>query len=108
MRTDNRPRVKEQLADGSWLVEIYPTAPKDKQNADLPSAITLRKVEFMVEGHTTKYTLYTSLLDSKSFPAKALAELYHKRWEIELAFDELKTEMLLRKEALRSNLPARV
>ena len=34
--------------------------------------------------------------------------LYHERWEIELGYDELKTEMLDREEALRSKSPVAV
>ena len=41
-------------------------------------------------------------------PAADLAALYHDRWELELAFDELKTHTLDRAEALRSKAPARV
>src|SRR5262245_5318513 len=43
-----------------------------------------------------------------SAPAAELAALYHERWELELAFDELKTHTLDRAEALRSKAPARV
>jgi hypothetical protein len=31
--------------------------------------------------------------------------LYHERWEIELGYDEIKTEMLDREEAIRSKTP---
>ena len=34
--------------------------------------------------------------------------LYHERWEIELGFDELKTGVLAREEAVRSQSPAAV
>lgn len=49
--------------------------------------------------------IVTSLLDHEEFPAQELVELYHQRWEIELAYDEVKTHMLDRKESLRSLLP---
>ena len=41
-------------------------------------------------------------------PSAELAALYHERWELELAFDELKTHTCDRVEALRSKAPARV
>ena len=34
-----------------------------------------------------------------------MVALYHERWELELAFDEVKTELLEREEALRSKTP---
>ena len=46
-----------------------------------------------------------SLTDHEEYDAQELVELYHERWEIEIAFDELKTHMLQRKECLRSRLP---
>jgi hypothetical protein len=41
-------------------------------------------------------------------PAAELVELYHERWEIELGYDEIKTEMLEREETLRSRSPGAV
>jgi hypothetical protein len=41
-------------------------------------------------------------------PAAELAALYHDRWELELAFDELKTHTLERADAPCSKAPARV
>jgi hypothetical protein len=50
-------------------------------------------------------TLLTSLTDAKAFPAREIAALYHERWEIELGYDEIKTEMLDREESIRSKTP---
>ena len=47
-------------------------------------------------------TLLTSMLDPEQYPATEMAALYHERWEIELGYDETKTHMLERQEALRS------
>ncbi len=44
----------------------------------------------------------TSLLDPDEWPADQVVGLYHERWELEVGYDELKTHMLHRKEALRS------
>jgi hypothetical protein len=46
--------------------------------------------------------LLTSLTDAERFPADELITLYHERWEIELSFDEVKTELLEREETIRS------
>jgi hypothetical protein len=42
------------------------------------------------------------MLDQKAFPAREIVGLYHERWELELGYDELKTEMLDRLETIRS------
>ena len=39
------------------------------------------------------------------YPASELRALYHERWELELGFNEVKTEMLEREEAIRSKTP---
>jgi len=48
------------------------------------------------------------LLDPIAFPADELRELYHERWELELGFDEVKTDLLERQEAIRSKTPSGV
>ncbi len=47
-------------------------------------------------------TLLTSMLDTAQYPADEIVALYHERWELELGYDEIKTHMLERQEALRS------
>ena len=43
-----------------------------------------------------------SLLDAGAYPAEEILALYHERWELELGYDELKTALLDREEAIRS------
>jgi hypothetical protein len=52
--------------------------------------------------------LRTSLLDPREWPAAEIIVLYHERWDLELALDEIKTETLQRKETLRSRTPTGV
>jgi hypothetical protein len=40
------------------------------------------------------YRLVTTILDHEQAPAFELAALYHERWEIETALDELKCRSL--------------
>ena len=47
----------------------------------------------------------TTILDSGKAPAGELAALYHERWEIETAFDELKTHLRGAQIVLRSKTP---
>jgi IS4 transposase len=51
------------------------------------------------------YRLVTTILDPVDAPAEELAALYHQRWEIETAFDELKTHLRGAKIVLRSKTP---
>ncbi|NOR81625.1 MAG: IS4 family transposase [Methyloprofundus sp.] len=55
--------------------------------AELPDELLIR--EFSVKG-----TVYvTTLMDAKTYPKKSLAELYHRRWQIEVDFRSIKTHM---------------
>lgn len=46
-----------------------------------------------IAGTEPLYRLVTTILDHEQAPAAELAALYHERWEIETAFDELKTHL---------------
>jgi len=52
-------------------------------------------------GYDEEHQLFTNLFDDKSFPAEELILLYHKYWEQELVFDELKTHQ----DPLRATKP---
>lgn len=62
----------------------------------IPESITIRilKVCVSVPGFRT-HVIYvsTTLLDSKLFPAHAIADLYRRRWEVELCFRHIKTTL---------------
>ena len=51
------------------------------------------------------YRLITTILDPEQAPATELAALYHERWEIETALDELKTHLRGAQIVLRSKTP---
>jgi len=77
--------------------------PKDKpanlspeQWAQLPATLTVRQVRFRVSTHRGRcktITLVTTLTDPKLWPPQLLAALYHRRWKIELFWDDLKTTL---------------
>jgi DDE family transposase len=76
---------------------------------DLPETIVVREVTFQVTPpgfRTQSVTLVTTLLDAKTYPAWALAELYLKRWRMELWLRDIKITMDM--EMLRTKTPARV
>ena len=49
--------------------------------------------------------MITNILKAEDAPASELAALYHERWEIELAYDELKNHLKQPGAALRSKIP---
>lgn len=62
----------------------------------LPDALLLREVSFTVRrrGYRSRaICLITTLLDPALYPASKLAQLYHRRWEIEIQFRHLKTTL---------------
>ena len=58
-----------------------------------------------IEGAEPIYRLVSSILNPNKAPASELAALYHQRWEIETAFDELKTHLRGAHMVLRSKTP---
>jgi hypothetical protein len=58
-----------------------------------------------IEGAEPIYRLLTTILDHEEAPAEELAALYHERWEIETALDELKTHLRGSNIVLRSKTP---
>ena len=62
----------------------------------LPATLTLRQIKITVENkgfRVKSFYIITTLLDPVEYPAAELAELYLRRWEVELNFDDLKTTM---------------
>ena len=97
------------LADGSYLACLYEN---EKDRRKKANGIMVRVIEYTLDekaraGHMEKHRLITTLLDEHEHAAQTLVELYHVRWEQELAIDECKTHQLER-PVLRSQTPAGV
>ena len=73
----------------------------------MTSSFVARAVRYQRKGYRPS-CLLTSLVDAKRYPAEELRVLYHERWELELGYGEIKTEMLQRLETIRSKSPAAV
>jgi Transposase DDE domain/Insertion element 4 transposase N-terminal len=98
-----------RLTDGSYLAYIYAS---ERDRTARRGGILVRIIEYTLQepargGQAEKHRLLTTLLDAQRHPAQTLVELYHVRWEEELAIDELKTHELER-PVLRSQTPAGV
>ena len=98
--------VEQMLEDGSYLSTIRPTGVRAAEARS--RAITVRVIDYTLpkladaEPH---YRLMTTLLDAKEAPALELAEVYHRRWEVETVFDELKTHLRQSRRVFRSKTP---
>jgi hypothetical protein len=72
--------------DGSWLSVI--------------GTVRVRVVDAQISVktssgiHTGGYRLITTLLDPRTHPAGELIKLYHRRWEVETAYLEIKSSIL--------------
>lgn len=106
MRAQERTRARlvEVVGEGDELVELDVDRQARAENPMLPERIVLRVLHYRRKGFPAA-RLITSLLDPVAYPADELVALYHRRWELELGYDELKTEMLEREEALRCLSP---
>ena len=110
--------VYQQLPDGSYLSALAPKSMhslvargqrRRREHLEVP----VRVVEYTITnrgnaaddaGEPETVRLITSILDHELAPAAELAALYHQRWEIELAFDEIETHQIGHR-VLRSRSP---
>jgi hypothetical protein len=98
-----------RLSDGSFLARLYASGQDRRAGTN---GLLVRVIEYTLRepartGQGEKHRLITTLLDPHAHPAQTLVELYHQRWEQELAIDELKTHQMQR-PVLRSQTPAGV
>jgi Insertion element 4 transposase N-terminal/Transposase DDE domain len=105
MKKNMRMAADKRLPDGSYLSHVYPSERDWRQQTN---GIVLRVIDYRlegIEGAEPLYRLATTILDPGKAPAEELAALYHERWEIETAFDELKTHLRGAHIVLRSKTP---
>lgn len=105
VRQNARLEIDRRLADGSCLSRIYASTADRRHHSN---GIVVRVIDYRLDkapGAEPLYRLITTILDPEKAPAKQLAALYHERWEIETAFDELKTHLRGAQIVLRSKTP---
>lgn len=103
-KSNTKMKVVESLGVGDDIVEMRVSPNARKQEPSLPRSWLARCIRYQIEGFPAQ-TLLTSLRDLSRFPANEIVELYHERWELELGYDEIKTNLLNREEAIRSKKP---
>jgi hypothetical protein len=103
-KSNTKYKVIERFGPNDELVEMEVSAQTRKKDPSLPLTWRARRIRYQIPGFREQHLL-TSLRDPKRFPAREIVALYHERWELELGYDEIKTEMLEREEAIRSKKP---
>src|ERR671924_1215168 len=104
-RQNARLDVEKRLPDSSYLSRIYAST-SDRRHQR--KGIVVRVIDYRLQAVPNAeplYRLITTILDYERAPAKELAALYHERWEIETALDELKTHLRGAQIVLRSKTP---
>jgi len=79
-----RPRLIRKLGTGDYLCNIT-----DSYNGNIMQV----RVVFVYRNGFRRRRLVTSLLDSSSYPASELAQLYHMRWDIETFYRDFKSTL---------------
>lgn len=131
VRTDRagpKPEHIEDLPDGTWLARLRRSTPAAERNAE---PMVVRVIDYTLDDGRARedqglglgqnqdrneaetgsanaaatYRLFTTMLDPEQAPAVDLAAAYAQRWEIENAFDELKTHQRGPRVVLRSKSP---
>lgn len=59
----------------------------------LPETLDVRIIRYKVKGRQSELTIVTTLLDTRTYPADAVAELYKHRWACELDINSIKSVM---------------
>ena len=101
-KTGLRPEHVQTLDDQSYLARIRLSTDKTAE------PITVRVIDYTVDDgrdNPEPYRLFTTILNPAVVSATELAAAYVQRWEIELAFDELKTHQRGPRTVLRSKSP---
>lgn len=99
------------IGHGEWLVRWSKPPKRPDYLADelwerVPESITVRIIHVRVQKkgfRTRELWLSTTLLDPAAYPAEQIAQLYCRRWDMELCFRDLKTTMGM--EELRCRTP---
>jgi hypothetical protein len=105
IKKNTRLACETRLPDGSYLSHIYPS---ERDRRHKTNGVLVRVIDYCLEGIADAepiYRLLTTILDHTMAPAEQLAALYHERWEIETALDELKTHLRGASIVLRSKTP---
>jgi hypothetical protein len=112
--------VLETLPDGSYISKLSDPVAANKRRDQVRKHVRnlvevpghrVRVIEYQVadrggaEAEPETYRLVTTLCDPDEVPATELCSLYHRRWELESTFNEIKTSQRGAGIVLRSKSP---
>ena len=106
-RKDAKVTVVKRLGRDDELVSMNVSSSARRRDPTLPKQWLGRRIRYQRKGFQPSYLL-TSLQDYSVYPAREIVELYHERWQIELAYRDIKSTMLERQECIRSKTPEAV
>lgn len=106
-KADMKLTAHTQLSDGTYLADLRCW---DQGVMRPEPRLTVRVITYTLDdpGRNPEgriFRLITTLIDPDLYPAEALIELYHQRWEIELVIDEMDTHQRLTWTPFRSQKP---
>jgi hypothetical protein len=107
VKQDMKLRPVRYLSDGTYIAHLKSWRNKGT-NDDAP--ILLRVITYTINDpqrnpQKLTFRLITTLLDPDLYPAETLILLYHQRWDIEIAIDEIDTHQRLTWTPFRSQKP---
>lgn len=105
-----KPEWVQALPDGSAWGYLRPSEPARRKAGErlLVRVINYTLTDPALPGCGETHRLLTTLLDPERYPLLELIDLYHTRWEFELAIDEIETHQRLTDAPLRGLHPKRV
>lgn len=106
-KSNTKWRVIEKLGRDDLIVEMDVSDYARAREETLGRTWRARAIRYQRKGFRPS-VLLTSLLDPVAYPKDEIVALYHERWELELGYGEIKTDMLESRESIRSKSPERV
>jgi hypothetical protein len=110
VKKDMKLCPQEYLTDGTYIAHLRSWA-NGGTNDDPP--IPVRVITYTIDDphrnpQRRTFRLMITLLDPDLYPAATLIKLYHQRWDIEIAIDEIDTHQRLTWTPFRSQKPVGV
>jgi hypothetical protein len=110
VKKDMKLRPQKYLADGTSIAHLRSWA-NGGANDDPP--LPVRVITYTIDDpqrnpQQLSFRLITTLLDPELYPAATLIKLYHQRWDIEIAIDEIDTHQRFTWTPFRSQKPVGV
>ncbi len=82
-------KVIRWISDNEAIIEFCPSKSVRKDWPELPESFQVRWIKYQFPGFRASYLL-TSIMDESVATAEEIVALYHRRWQIETVYRELK------------------